>query len=167
MDGISLTVAREAPPRFTVAIIPYTWEHTNLSAKNEGETVNLEFEHHRSVRQLAAWRTGTNKRVILPESAKAAATTTRGGGTPLKVVKARKFLKEALQLSAVHAQAKEKVLKITKRIHLKRQVPAMQIAGKRKTGGRKLLVNKIVAQLGVELPFWSKPELDIVGVDCS
>ncbi|MDR8392691.1 riboflavin synthase [Aliifodinibius sp. S!AR15-10] len=44
VDGISLTVAREAVPEFTVAIIPYTWEHTNLKDKQEGDTVNLEFD---------------------------------------------------------------------------------------------------------------------------
>lgn len=44
MDGISLTVARENEHEFTVAIIPYTYEHTNLSAKKEGQSVNLEFD---------------------------------------------------------------------------------------------------------------------------
>lgn len=44
IDGISLTVAREKIPEFTVAIIPYTWEHTNLKNKKQGDTVNLEFD---------------------------------------------------------------------------------------------------------------------------
>ncbi|MDX1637494.1 MAG: riboflavin synthase [Balneolaceae bacterium] len=44
LDGISLTVARESPPLFTVAIIPYTWDHTNLKHKGEGDTLNLEFD---------------------------------------------------------------------------------------------------------------------------
>lgn len=44
MEGISLTVAREQDNRFTVAIIPYTWEHTNLKNKKEGDLVNLEFD---------------------------------------------------------------------------------------------------------------------------
>lgn len=44
VDGISLTVAREEDNRFTVAIIPYTWDHTNLQARSEGERVNLEFD---------------------------------------------------------------------------------------------------------------------------
>lgn len=46
MDGISLTVAREEKTRheFIVAIIPYTWNHTNLKGKREGDTVNLEFD---------------------------------------------------------------------------------------------------------------------------
>jgi riboflavin synthase len=30
--------------RFTVAIIPYTWEHTNLHARRAGDAVNLEFD---------------------------------------------------------------------------------------------------------------------------
>lgn len=44
MDGISLTVAKECENTFTVAIIPYTYEHTNLKAKKVGDTVNLEFD---------------------------------------------------------------------------------------------------------------------------
>ncbi len=44
IDGISLTVANEQDNTFTVAIIPYTYEHTNLSAKEVGDTVNLEFD---------------------------------------------------------------------------------------------------------------------------
>lgn len=44
IDGISLTVAREEANRMTVAIIPYTWDHTNFRAKSEGDTVNLEFD---------------------------------------------------------------------------------------------------------------------------
>lgn len=44
IDGISLTVASEEPPQFTVAIIPYTYEHTNLHQKEEGDQVNLEFD---------------------------------------------------------------------------------------------------------------------------
>ena len=44
IDGISLTVARERENNFTVAIIPYTFEHTNLKAKNIGDSVNLEFD---------------------------------------------------------------------------------------------------------------------------
>ncbi len=44
MEGISLTVAREESNQFTVAIIPYTWEHTNLKSKKEGDILNLEFD---------------------------------------------------------------------------------------------------------------------------
>ncbi|MDR9415663.1 MAG: riboflavin synthase [Gracilimonas sp.] len=44
IEGISLTIAREKDNIFTVAIIPYTWDHTNLSQKSEGDQVNLEFD---------------------------------------------------------------------------------------------------------------------------
>lgn len=44
IEGISLTVARESKNRFVVAIIPYTWDHTNLKEKKEGDRVNLEFD---------------------------------------------------------------------------------------------------------------------------
>lgn len=44
MEGISLTVARESGNSFVVAIIPYTWDHTNLKDKAVGDKVNLEFD---------------------------------------------------------------------------------------------------------------------------
>lgn len=44
IDGISLTVASEAENTFTVAIIPYTYEHTNLKNRHIGDAVNLEFD---------------------------------------------------------------------------------------------------------------------------
>lgn len=44
IDGISLTVAHENHNQCTVAIIPYTWDHTNLQSKKEGDPVNLEFD---------------------------------------------------------------------------------------------------------------------------
>lgn len=44
IDGISLTVANESRNTFKVAIIPYTYEHTNLRDKETGDTVNLEFD---------------------------------------------------------------------------------------------------------------------------
>lgn len=44
VDGISLTVAEDLVHSFRVAIIPYTWEHTNLATKKEGDGVNLEFD---------------------------------------------------------------------------------------------------------------------------
>ena len=44
IDGISLTVANESRNTFQVAIIPYTYEHTNLRGKEAGDTVNLEFD---------------------------------------------------------------------------------------------------------------------------
>lgn len=44
LNGISLTVARNAQNEFSVAIIPYTWENTNLRNLNVGDEVNLEFD---------------------------------------------------------------------------------------------------------------------------
>lgn len=44
IDGISLTVAACAKDQFQVAIIPHTWENTNLSTLNIGATVNLEVD---------------------------------------------------------------------------------------------------------------------------
>jgi riboflavin synthase len=42
VDGISLTVARLDDDRFDVQIVPFTLEHTNLSAVRIGDRVNLE-----------------------------------------------------------------------------------------------------------------------------
>jgi riboflavin synthase len=45
VDGISLTVASlQGPRRFSVAIIPYTFENTNLRTARAGDPVNLEFD---------------------------------------------------------------------------------------------------------------------------
>lgn len=44
VDGISLTVAQSGENEFSVAIIPYTWEHTNLKNLEIGSRVNLEFD---------------------------------------------------------------------------------------------------------------------------
>lgn len=45
IDGISLTVARLEEESFTVAIIPHTYEQTNVAeAWTEGAAVNLEFD---------------------------------------------------------------------------------------------------------------------------
>ena len=44
VNGISLTVVDSTPDGFSVAIIPYTWEHTNLHTLREGDRVNLEFD---------------------------------------------------------------------------------------------------------------------------
>lgn len=44
LDGISMTIARTGENNFTVAVIPYTWEHTNLIGKKEGDAINLEFD---------------------------------------------------------------------------------------------------------------------------
>jgi riboflavin synthase len=44
INGISLTIFEVKKASFKVAIIPYTWEHTNLKFLNEGDEVNLEFD---------------------------------------------------------------------------------------------------------------------------
>lgn len=44
VNGISLTVVNSMSDRFSVAIIPYTIEHTNLKHVELGTTVNLEFD---------------------------------------------------------------------------------------------------------------------------
>jgi riboflavin synthase, alpha subunit len=44
VNGISLTVAYSGENEFSVAIIPYTWEHTNLKHLSAGDRVNLEFD---------------------------------------------------------------------------------------------------------------------------
>jgi len=44
INGISLTVVNSTENRFSVAIIPYTFEHTNLQHVRTGSVVNLEFD---------------------------------------------------------------------------------------------------------------------------
>ena len=44
VNGVSLTVVNSKPERFSVAIIPYTYEHTNFHQIKIGDTVNLEFD---------------------------------------------------------------------------------------------------------------------------
>ena len=44
INGISLTVANCEHLNFKVAIIPYTWQHTNLSNLTIGASVNIEFD---------------------------------------------------------------------------------------------------------------------------
>ncbi len=44
VNGVSLTVCDSEPESFRVAIIPYTFEHTNFHRIKEGSRVNLEFD---------------------------------------------------------------------------------------------------------------------------
>lgn len=44
LNGISLTIFNTTKTRFTVAIIPYTYEHTNIYTVKVGSVVNLEFD---------------------------------------------------------------------------------------------------------------------------
>jgi riboflavin synthase len=44
INGVSLTVVDPFENQFSVAIIPYTYEHTNFHQFKIGDTVNLEFD---------------------------------------------------------------------------------------------------------------------------
>jgi riboflavin synthase len=44
VDGVSLTVVDSKKDRFSVAIIPYTYEHTRFHTYKVGATINLEFD---------------------------------------------------------------------------------------------------------------------------
>ncbi|MCS6927976.1 MAG: riboflavin synthase [Saprospiraceae bacterium] len=44
LNGVSLTVVEPKEDLFSVAIIPYTWAHTNLSQLRIGDRVNVEFD---------------------------------------------------------------------------------------------------------------------------
>lgn len=44
LDGISLTVFDVTPDKFTVGIIPYTFEHTNFGTMKVGDKVNIEYD---------------------------------------------------------------------------------------------------------------------------
>jgi riboflavin synthase len=44
INGVSLTVVDSGISTFSVAIIPYTHEHTNFRTFKEGSKVNLEFD---------------------------------------------------------------------------------------------------------------------------
>lgn len=44
INGVSLTVVNSKDNGFSVAIIPYTWEHTNFHQLSVGSIINLEFD---------------------------------------------------------------------------------------------------------------------------
>lgn len=44
INGVSLTVVEPVGDQFSVAIIPYTYEHTNFKQLQIGNTINLEFD---------------------------------------------------------------------------------------------------------------------------
>lgn len=44
INGVSLTVVNPTLDTFSVAIIPYTWEHTTFKTLQEGDKVNLEYD---------------------------------------------------------------------------------------------------------------------------
>jgi len=44
VNGVSLTVVNSKKEEFSVAIIPYTYKHTNFKTLDKGSIVNLEFD---------------------------------------------------------------------------------------------------------------------------
>jgi riboflavin synthase len=44
VNGVSLTVVEPSAHAFSVAIIPYTWQHTNFKRLRPGDAVNIEFD---------------------------------------------------------------------------------------------------------------------------
>lgn len=44
VNGVSLTVVKSNLNKFSVAIIPYTYDHTNFHQIQKGDTVNIEFD---------------------------------------------------------------------------------------------------------------------------
>jgi len=44
LNGISLTIFNVRKSRFDIAVIPYTYEHTNVQSLKVGDKVNLEFD---------------------------------------------------------------------------------------------------------------------------
>jgi riboflavin synthase len=61
IDGVSLTVARWSRSIAEIAVIPYTYEHTNLRDRKPGDAVNLEgdilgkyIERHLEAREAAS-----------------------------------------------------------------------------------------------------------------
>lgn len=44
VNGISLTAFNVKKRTFSIAVIPYTFEHTNIKSVKESDTVNLEFD---------------------------------------------------------------------------------------------------------------------------
>jgi len=45
LEGVSLTVKKVLPRTFTVDIIPFTFEHTNLKYKKIATSLNVEFDY--------------------------------------------------------------------------------------------------------------------------
>jgi riboflavin synthase len=44
VNGMSLTVVKSSESSFSVALIPYTWDHTTMHLLTVGDKVNLEFD---------------------------------------------------------------------------------------------------------------------------
>ncbi len=59
MDGISLTIAESTKNSFSTAIIPYTFNNTNLKFKKAGDFVNVEIDLiSRYIEQILKFKTG-------------------------------------------------------------------------------------------------------------
>ncbi|MBM55914.1 MAG: riboflavin synthase [Euryarchaeota archaeon] len=58
VNGISLTVVESVDGKFSVALIPYTWEETTMHQLNIGDKVNLEFDVIGKYigKMLASWK---------------------------------------------------------------------------------------------------------------
>ena len=58
VEGISLTIAALAEDHFEIAVIPKTWEMTNLSTLKPSDAINLEVDMiAKYVERLLAFRT--------------------------------------------------------------------------------------------------------------
>ena len=44
VNGVSLTIVKSSLNKFSVAIIPYTYDHTNFHQIQKGDAVNIEFD---------------------------------------------------------------------------------------------------------------------------
>lgn len=44
INGVSLTIVKSSGKKFSVTLIPYTLDHTNLGQLQEGDEVNIEFD---------------------------------------------------------------------------------------------------------------------------
>lgn len=64
VNGISLTAFKVRKKKFTIAIIPYTLEHTNLSLIKEGSKVNIEFDMLGKYVNRIIQRKDTNAKVL-------------------------------------------------------------------------------------------------------
>ena len=58
VNGVSLTVVNSKDNGFSVAIIPYTYEHTNFNAFEVGTVVNLEFDVQAISRRASSTNNG-------------------------------------------------------------------------------------------------------------
>jgi len=68
IDGISLTVASLGKETFSVAVIPHTYENTNLRWKRVGNSVNVEFDLiGKYVERMLKGAPGRDARSVTPQ----------------------------------------------------------------------------------------------------